>query len=92
MAVLVTCSQLSYHPAAALCMLHMVAVKRLDVTVVVVVGVSCQASCKATAVVESLAAAIVLDSSVGREMYLLVNLSNNGSTSAADFATENAGL
>lgn len=90
MAVLVTCSQLSYHPAAALCMLHMVAVKRLDVTVVVV-GVSCQASCKATAVVESLAA-IVLDSSVGREMYLLVNLSNNGSTSAADFATENAGL
>lgn len=91
MAVLVTCSQLSYHPAAALCMLHMVAVKRLDVTVVVV-GVSCRASCKATAVVESLAAAIVLDSSVGREMYLLVNLSNNGSTSAADFATENAGL
>lgn len=91
MAVLVTCSQLSYHPAAALCMLHMVAVKRLDVTVVVV-DVSCRASCKATAVVESLAAAIVLDSSVGREMYLLVNLSNNGSTSAADFATENAGL
>lgn len=91
MAVLVTCFQLSYHLAAALCMLHMVAVKRLDVTVVVV-GVSCRASCKATAVVESLAAAIVLDSSVGREMYLLVNLSNNGSTSAADFATENAGL
>lgn len=56
MAVLVTCSQLSYHPAAALCMLHMVAVKRLGVTVVAV-GVSCRASCKATAVVESLAAA-----------------------------------
>ena len=37
-------------------MLHMVAVKRLDVTVVVV-GVSCRASCKAIAVVESLAAA-----------------------------------
>ena len=56
MVVLVTCFQLSYHPAAALCMLHMVAVKRLDVTVVVV-DVSCRASCKATAVVESLAAA-----------------------------------
>ena len=56
MAVLVTYSLLSYHPAAALCMLHMVAVKRLDVTVVVV-GVSFQASCKATAVVVSLAAA-----------------------------------
>lgn len=78
-------------------MMHMIVEDQLvgivvDVVVVVVVVVNHPLSCKETVAEEVLAAAIVLDSSAGRVKYLLVNLTNNGSSSAVCSATENADL
>lgn len=82
--------------AAASYMMHMIVEDQLvgtvvDVVVVVVVVVNHPLSCKET-VAEEVLAAIVLDSSAGRVKYLLVNLTNNGSSSAVCSATENADL
>jgi len=77
----------SCHPAAS-CMVDMKGEGFAEA--VTVVG-SYSSSCKGTAVVES-QAVIVCGPLAGQENYLLVNLTNNGSSSAADSATENAGL
>lgn len=79
--------------AAVSYMMHMIVEDQLVgiVVDVVVVVVNHPLSCKET-VAEEVLAAIVLDSSAGRVKYLLVNLTNNGSSSAVCSATENADL
>lgn len=59
---------------------------------IAVAVVSCPSSCKATVAAEFLVAATECGPLAGQENYLLVNLTNNGSASAADSATENVGL
>lgn len=81
---------------AASRMMHMTAGGQLvgtvvDVVVVVVVA-NHPSSCKETVAEEVPVAAIVHDSSAGRVKYLLVNSTNNGSSSAVYSATENADL
>lgn len=77
-------------------MVQMAAGRLLVETVAVVAAVvvaSHPSSYTETAAGEFLAAAIVPCSSAGREKYLLVNLTNNGSTSAVcSAATENVDL